>query len=100
MVNKGRIHKELGKFLMISSNLIKSDDESMIEIGQMDILWKRTWRRICGIKNQWIWLWFRREIEDWIEEIFFEKYKERKAKIKREINSNDESKLKLNAKRR
>ena len=38
MVNKCRIYRELGKFLMISSNLIKSDDESMIEIGQMDIL--------------------------------------------------------------
>ena len=38
MVNKGRIHRELGKFFMISSNLIKSDDESMIEIGQSDIL--------------------------------------------------------------
>ena len=38
MVNKDQIHKELGKFLMISSNLIKSNDESMIEIGQMDIL--------------------------------------------------------------
>ena len=35
MVNKGRIHRELGKFLMISSNLIKSDDESMAEIGEM-----------------------------------------------------------------
>ena len=34
MVNKGRIHKELWKFLMISLNLIKSDDESMIEIGE------------------------------------------------------------------
>ena len=34
MVNKGRIHKELGKFLMISSNLIKSDDELMIKIGE------------------------------------------------------------------
>ena len=33
MVKKGRIHSELGKFLMISSNLIKSDNESMIEIG-------------------------------------------------------------------
>ena len=33
MVNKGRIHRELGKFLMISSNLIKSDNELMIEIG-------------------------------------------------------------------
>ena len=34
----GQIHKELWKFLMISSNLIKSDDESMIEIGENDIL--------------------------------------------------------------
>ena len=37
MVNMGRIHKELGKFLMISSNLIKSDDELMIEIGKNGI---------------------------------------------------------------
>ena len=35
MVNMGRIHREIGKFLMISSNLIKSDDESAIEIGKM-----------------------------------------------------------------
>ena len=34
MVNKGRIHKELGKFMIFSSNLIKSDDESMIKIGE------------------------------------------------------------------
>ena len=33
MVNMGRIHRKLEKFLIISSNLIKSDDESMIEIG-------------------------------------------------------------------
>ena len=38
MVNMGRIHGELGKFLMISSNLIKSDDESVIEIGENGIL--------------------------------------------------------------
>ena len=38
MVNKGRIHKELGKFLMISSNLIKPDNESMIKIGKIYIL--------------------------------------------------------------
>ena len=31
----GQIHKELGKFMMISSNLIKSDDELMIEIGKI-----------------------------------------------------------------
>ena len=52
MVNKGRIHRELGKSLMISSNLIKSDDELVIEIGENDIVWKRTWRQIHGIKNQ------------------------------------------------
>ena len=51
MVNIGRIHKELGKFLMISLNLIKSDNESVIEIGQVDILRKRTRRRVHGIKN-------------------------------------------------
>ena len=38
MVNMGRIHKELGKFLTISSNLIKSDNESMIEIVENGIL--------------------------------------------------------------
>ena len=38
MVNKGQIYRELGKFLMISSNLIKSDDELMIEIGKINIL--------------------------------------------------------------
>ena len=35
MVNKGQIHRELGKFLMISSNLIKSDNELMIEIEEI-----------------------------------------------------------------
>ena len=34
MINKGRILKEISKFMMISSNLIKSDDESMVEIGE------------------------------------------------------------------
>ena len=38
MVNRGRIHRELGKFLMISSNLIKSKNESLIEIGENNIL--------------------------------------------------------------
>ena len=37
MVNMGQIHKELGKFFMISSKLIKSDDELMIEIGKNNI---------------------------------------------------------------
>ena len=34
MVNKGRIHREIRKFMMISLKLIKSDDESMVEIGE------------------------------------------------------------------
>ena len=38
MVNMGRIHRELGKFLMIASNLIKSNNESVIDIGENHIL--------------------------------------------------------------
>ena len=38
MVNMCQIHKELRKFLMISSNFIKSDNEQMIEIGGNNIL--------------------------------------------------------------
>ena len=38
MVNNGRILREVGKFMMISSNLIKSDEESMVEIGGNGIL--------------------------------------------------------------
>ena len=38
MLNKGRIYRELGKCFMFSSNLIISDDELVIEIGEIDIL--------------------------------------------------------------
>ena len=34
MLNKGQIHREIRKFMMISLNLIKSNDELMIEIGE------------------------------------------------------------------
>ena len=34
MVNKGWIHKEIRKFMMISLKFIKSDNELMIEIGE------------------------------------------------------------------
>ena len=34
MVNKGQIHRELRKFMMIPLHLIKSNDELMIEIGK------------------------------------------------------------------
>ena len=35
MVNKGRIHTKIRKFMMFSLILIKSDDESMVEIGEI-----------------------------------------------------------------
>ena len=38
MVNKGRIHREIKKFMMFSSKLIKSDHKSIIEIGENGIL--------------------------------------------------------------
>ena len=38
MVNKGRIHRELRNFLMSSLNWIKSDEKSMVEIGENGIL--------------------------------------------------------------
>ena len=38
MVNKGRIYREIRKFMMISLKLIKSDDELMIKIGENDKL--------------------------------------------------------------
>ena len=38
MVNKGRIHREIRKFLMFSSKLIKSDDKLMVKIGKNGIM--------------------------------------------------------------
>ena len=38
MVNKGRIHREIRKFLMFSLKLIKLDDKSMVEIEENSIL--------------------------------------------------------------
>ena len=35
MVNKGRIHREIRKFLMYSLKLIKSDNKLMIKIGEI-----------------------------------------------------------------
>ena len=54
MANKGRIHRELRKFMMISSNLIKLDDELVIEIEENGRLSKRTSKRIHRIKNHQI----------------------------------------------
>ena len=49
---------------MFSSKLIKSDDKSIVEIGENGILWKITSNRFHGIKNHQNWSWFRGEIED------------------------------------
>ena len=38
MVNKGQIHREIRKFMIISLKLIKSDDEPMVEIRENGIL--------------------------------------------------------------
>ena len=38
MVNKGRIHREIRKFMMFSSKLIKLDDKLMVEIGENGLL--------------------------------------------------------------
>ena len=35
MVNMGRIHREIGKFLMISLNLIKLNNELVIKLRKM-----------------------------------------------------------------
>ena len=51
MVNKGRIHKELRDFLMKSSNLIKSDEKLMAEIGENGTIRKKTSNRFHGLKN-------------------------------------------------
>ena len=38
MVNKGRIHRAIRESMMFSLKLIKSDNKSMVEIGENDIL--------------------------------------------------------------
>ena len=35
MVNMGRIHEEIRKFMMISSNLIKLNNKLMVELGKI-----------------------------------------------------------------
>ena len=70
MVNKGWTHREIRKFMMFSSKLIKSDDESMVEIGENGRLWKITSNCFHGIKNHQNWSWFRGKIEDWSGEKF------------------------------
>ena len=64
MVNKGRIHREIRYFQEIFWNLIKSDDELVIEIREKGGFRKITQRRIHGIKNHLIWISNRGEIKE------------------------------------
>ena len=64
MVNKGQIHKEIRYFREIFWNLIKSDNELVIEIKENSIFRKITQRRIYRIKNHSIWISIRGEIKE------------------------------------
>ena len=55
---------------MFSSNFIKLDAKSMVEIGENGILWKITSNHFHGIKNHQNWSCFRGEIEVWSREKF------------------------------
>ena len=63
MIIKGQIHGELGNFERYFRNLIKSDNELRLEIGQFITLRKITQLQIHGIKNQVIWMRIRRVIK-------------------------------------
>ena len=56
MVNKGRIYSEIRYFQEIFWNLIKSDNELVIEIRENGGFRKITERCIHGIKNHSIWI--------------------------------------------
>ena len=64
MINKGRIHREIRYFREIFWNMIKSNDELVIEIRENDRFRKITQRRIHRIKNHSIWISNRGEIKD------------------------------------
>ena len=70
MVNKSRIHREMRDFIEIFWNLIKSDDELVIEIMKNGGFRKITQRRIHGIKNHSIWISIHGEIKEWSGEKF------------------------------
>ena len=81
MVNKGRIHGKIRDFREIVWNLIKSDDELLIEIRENSRFRKITQRRIHEIKNHSIWISIRGEIKERSGEKFLNVIK-RKTEIK------------------
>ena len=64
MVNKGRIHREIRYFREIFWNLIKLDNELVIEIRENGGFRKIPQRRIHGIKNHSISISIRAEIKE------------------------------------
>ena len=64
MGNKGRIHKEIRDFRKIFWNLIKLDEELVIEIRENDRFRKITQRQIHRIKNHSIWISIHGEIKE------------------------------------
>ena len=81
MVNKGRIHREMRDFREIFWNLIKLDNELVIEIRENTRFRKINQRRIHGIKNHSIWIKIRGEIKEGSREKFLTRFK-RKPKMK------------------
>ena len=94
MVNKGRIHREIRYFLEIFWNLIKSDDELVIEIRGNGGFRKITQRRIYGIKNHSIWISIRGEIKE-RSAMKFLKIGRTKTEIENEIKLNYDPKLQI-----
>ena len=94
MVNKGQIHREIRDFREIFWNLIKSEDELVIEIRNNGRFRKITQRRIYGIKNHSIWVSIRGEIKEQSGEKF-PKIKSRNYEIKIEIKLNYDPKLQV-----
>ena len=64
MVNTIRIHRELGNFLGISSNLIKSEKELTRKIRNFSELGEKTLRKIYKIENHAIRISIHKEIKE------------------------------------
>ena len=89
MLNKGWIHRELGKFLMISSNLIKSDDESIKKEDSKTIPRNQKSMNFTFISRR-----------NWRlnRDYFSKNVKSKNSKLRMKLHKKYDSKTKLNAK--
>ena len=83
MMNKGRIHGDLGKILRYSWNLIKSNDKMSWELRDFSIFQKKTSRQIQKVKNYSIWICIGGTIKEQNQGIKI--YHEERANIKKII---------------